>query len=179
MIFNKLSEKDQKTIKVGALLMAIILACGSMNILLKEYSKMDKELSDARGILKSVTPKDDGKLTVKQAGLYKTVPVFKAPEKEAIPGENFQKMFMEQLKGLKIKYTVLNLMPMSNKENACGFKTRNIHCKGKCSFAQAVDLVAKLYENPWFVGIEEFKIDCNPKNRRQMDLAITVSTYIK
>ena len=96
MIFNKLSEKDQKTIKVGALLMAIILACGSMNILLKEYSKTGKELSDARGILKSVTPKDDGKLTVKQSGLYKTVPVFKVPEKEDIPGENFRKMFMEQ-----------------------------------------------------------------------------------
>ena len=179
MIFNKLNEKDQKTIKVGSLLMAIILTCGGLNILLKEYSKTSKELDAVKSKFNSVMPKSDGTLTLKQAGLYNIVPVFEVPKKELIPGENFREKFLEQLKKAKVKYKDLNLLPMANKENACGFRKRSLHCKGKCTFTQAMDLVASLYENPLFVGIEEFKIVCDTKKRSQMDLTITVSTYIK
>ena len=179
MIFDKLSEKDQKTIKVGAVLMGIILVCGGMRILLNQYSMTSKELDEAKSRFSSVTPKSDGALTPKQAGLYSVVPVFEIPKKEDIPGETCRKKFMEQLRDAKVNFRDVILQPMSSKRNACGFRKRNLHCKGKCSFAQAVDLLAKLYENPWFVGLEEFKIECNPKNRSQMDLTITISTFIK
>lgn len=179
MTFKKLSEKDQKTIKVGTLLMAIILTCGGMNILLKQYSETGKALDAARKKLNSVLPAEDGSLNPKQAGLYRIVPLFEIPKTEDIPGENFRQNFMEQLKKCNVKFTVLNLLPMSSKTNASGFRTRKLHCKGKCTFSQAMDLLAGLYENPWFVGVEEFKIVCDPKKRSQMDLTLTVSTFIK
>jgi hypothetical protein len=179
MIFNKLSEKDQKTLKVGSLLMAIILTFGGMNILLKQYSETGKALDVARDKFNSVLPSEDGSLNPKQAGLYRIVPVFEVPKAEDVPGESFRQKFLEQLKKSGIKFTVFNLLPMSSKANASGFKTCKLHCKGKCNFAQTLDLLAGLYENPWFVGVEEFKIVCDPKKRSQMDLTLTVSTFIK
>lgn len=179
MTINKLSEKDQKTIKVGTLLMAIILTFGGMNILLKQYSETGKALDAARTKFNSVLPAEDGSLNPRQAGLYRIVPLFEIPKTEDTPGENFRQIFMDQLKKSGGKFPVLNLLPMSNKKNAAGFKTRKLHCKGKCTFAQAMDLLAGLYENPWFVGVEEFKIVCDPKKRSQMDLTLTVSTFIK
>lgn len=179
MIFDKLSEKDQKTLKVGGLLIVMIVVCGSLNILVKEYSKTSKELKTAKAKFNSVKPKSDGSLNPLQARYYKKVPVYKLPQEEKIPGETFRLEFLKLLRDCKINFTVLNHLPMSSKKNAAGFRTRNIHCKGKCSFQQAVDLLAKLYETPRFVGIEDFKIECNPKNRSQMELAITVSTFIK
>jgi hypothetical protein len=179
MTFSKLSNKDKKTIRVGGLLMAIILACGGLNILLEEYMETSKDLDAARARFGSVMPARDGSLNLKQAGLYKIVPVFEIPEKEGIPGDKFRKQFMEDLKKAGVKFTVLNLQPMSNKRNVAGFRTRDLHCKGKCNFGQAMDLVASLYKNPLFVGIEEFKVECNPKKRTQVDMTITVSTFIK
>ena len=179
MIFDKLSEKDQKTIKAGAMIAAVILVCGGLNILLNEYSRTRSELDAVKSKFNSVIPNSDGSLTLKQAGLYSIVPVFEDPQEEDIPGENFRQKFLEQLKKAKIKYNDLDLMPMSNKRNSSGLRRRNLHYKGKCSFTQAMDLLASLYENPWFVGVEEFKIVCDPKNRSQMDLTITVSTFIK
>jgi hypothetical protein len=179
MTFNKLSEKDQKTIKIGAVLMAIILVCGGMNILLSEYSRTSEELDAVKSKFNSVMPNSNGSLTSKQAGLYNIVPVFEIPKKEDIPGETCRKKLMEQLRKAKVNFRDVILQPMSPKKNTAGFRTRNLHCKGKCSFTQAMDLVASLYENPWFVGIKEFKIECNAKNRSQMDLTLTISTYIK
>jgi hypothetical protein len=179
MIFDKLSKKDQKTIRFGALAVAAILAYAGLNNLLKEYSRTSKELDAAKAKLSSVAPADNGSMNLKQAGLYKIVPVFESPQEEKIPGSNFRKQFMDQLKKAGVKYTVLNLQPMSSKRNIAGFKTRDIHCKGKCNFGQAMDLVASLYKNPLFVGIEEFKVECDPKKPTAMDLTITVSTFIK
>jgi hypothetical protein len=179
MTLNKLSEKDRKTIRVGSLLVVIILACGGLNILLKEYSLTSKELDAARKKFNSVMPAKDGSLNLKQAGLYKIVPVFESPQEEKIPGSNFQKQFLDQLRKAGIKFSVLNLQPMSSKRNVAGFKTRDLHCKGKCNFGQAMDLVASLYKNPLFVGVEEFKVECDAKKPTAMDLTITVSTFIK
>jgi len=175
----KLSEKDKKTIRFGALAAAIILTVGGLNILMKEYSKTGKKLTAAKNKLESVLPQKDGALNHKQAGLYKIVPVFQTPKAEDIPGETFRKKFMEQLKKAGVKYTDLDLMPMSSKKNSAGFRTRSLVCKGKCSFAQAMDLQAALYENPWFVGVEEFKISSSTKNKSIMDMTIKVSTFIK
>jgi len=179
MILDKLSEKDRKTLKVGSLLVAMIIAAGTLNILWDNYSQTNDKLKAARLKLQSVTPGETGKPTHKQAGPYKIVPVFEIPKKEDIPGETFRKEFMSKLGKLRIKYTVLNLMPMSNKKNSCGFRKRNIQCKGKCTFQQAMGLVAALYENPWFVGIEEFKIARAPKTPGQVEFTIMVSTFIK
>ena len=52
-------------------------------------------------------------------------------------------------------------------------------CSGKCKFAQILDLLASLKENPYLVGIEEMRIKCDTKNRQEIELDLTVSTFAK
>ena len=47
------------------------------------------------------------------------------------------------------------------------------------ALSQALDLLAKLNENPYLVGIEEFRLKIDPKKRSEVELNITVSTFTK
>ena len=40
-------------------------------------------------------------------------------------------------------------------------------------------MLAKLNENPYLIGVEEFKIKVDPKKRAEVDLDLTVSTLTK
>ena len=48
-----------------------------------------------------------------------------------------------------------------------------------CSLDQMLNLLANLNSNPYLAGIEELNIKCGQKDRRQMDLVMTVSTFAK
>ena len=60
-----------------------------------------------------------------------------------------------------------------------GYKQLLLVCKAKCRFSQALDLLARLNENPYLVGIEEFKIKVDPKKRTEVELNLTISTLTK
>ena len=178
--YNSLSKSDQRAVKFGGAAVFLILVFGGLNILLDGYSESRSSLEKARERFESVVPAENGSLTSKQAGLFNVVPKFERPEKEAIAGEKFLKKFMEQVKKARIKNPMLDSLPIMNKKNSAGYRILKIRCKGKCSFDQSLDLLASLYDNPWYVGVEEFKIECNdPKKRKEMDLTIVVSTFVK
>jgi hypothetical protein len=42
-----------------------------------------------------------------------------------------------------------------------------------------LDLLARLNENPYLIGIEEFKIKVDPKKRHEVEFDLTVSTFAK
>jgi len=54
-----------------------------------------------------------------------------------------------------------------------------LKCSAKCRFTQVLDLLANLKENPYLVGIEELRIRCDSKKPQEVDLDLTVSTFIK
>jgi len=174
-----MTERDKRTIKLGAIAAGLILAYAAFNYLYTDYSKTKSELDAARAKFESIAVKADGTLTAKQAGLYSLVPVFEIPEKEDIPGGKFRKKFMEQLKKCGIKYSSLDFLPNPGTKRISGYRTLKLQCKAKCSFGKAMELTAALYENPWFAGVEDFKVECNPKKRTEMELTMTVSTLIK
>jgi hypothetical protein len=39
--------------------------------------------------------------------------------------------------------------------------------------------LAKLYENPYFVAVEELKLEFDAKNRSKVELNLVVSTFVK
>lgn len=174
-----MTEKDKRTIKLGAVAAALILAYAAFGYLYKDYKKTKTALDAAKGRFKSIAVNADGSLNAKQAGLFSIVPVFEIREAEDNPGDKFRKKFMEQLKECDIKFTSLDFLPMSGSKSKTGYKTLKLQCKAKCKFGQAMELIAALYENPWFLGIEDFKVECNPKKRTEMELTMTVSTFVK
>lgn len=179
MKLKMISEKDKKTIKFGVVALCLILGYAVCDKLIAEYSQTAGKLKTERSKFKSILPDKNGNLTRQQAGIMSIVPVFEMPEKESIPGQKFKEQFIKQLKASGIKFTTLNQLPMSNKKNPVGFRTLRFQCKGKCNFHQSVDILAKLYENPLFVAVEEFKIECDSKKRTEMDITLTVSTFVK
>ena len=46
-------------------------------------------------------------------------------------------------------------------------------------YSQVLDLIVALVENPYFVGIEQLDMKFNQKDRKEMDLVLVVSTFVK
>ena len=59
------------------------------------------------------------------------------------------------------------------------YRLLRLKCHAKCEFRQVLDLLAGLKENPYLVGVEEFKIECGREKRQEVELDLTVSTFVK
>ena len=176
---NKMSEKDKRTIKLGLIVAIIVIAFVGVARLLDDYNAVKKTLDSRRNEVEQVMPDKDGNLSAKQKGLLSVVPAFEMPELEEVPGAKFRQKFLKQLKKAGIKSPVLTFVQTPKAKNALGLKSMKLQCKGKCKFDQSLNLLASLYDNPLFVAVEEFKIECNPKKRTEMELSMVVTTFVK
>ena len=100
------------------------------------------------------------------------------PEKEETQMFLFRDKLNEQLKKAGINSKPLQVVS-TGKSPQAGYRLLRLKCSAKCRFAQALDLLANLKENPYLVGIEEFKIECDQKKRQDVKLDVTVSTFVK
>jgi hypothetical protein len=114
----------------------------------------------------------------KQKGLMAIVPVFTMPVEEEEQRILFRDEFSKQLKKAGIKNEPLQIQARTRSPLA-GYKQLLLVCKAKCRSSQALDLLVRLNENPYLVGIEEFKIKVDPKKRTEVELNLTVSTLTK
>ena len=111
-------------------------------------------------------------------GLMAKVPTFEMPVEEEKQQFRFRDQFNEQLKKAGIKNDPLQIIP-DRRSPISGYKSLHLSCTAKCKFSQALDLLAKLNENPYLVGVEEFRMKIDPKKRSEVELDITVSTFTK
>jgi hypothetical protein len=176
---KKMSEKDKRAISLGLIVAIIVIAFVGVGKLLEDYKTVKKTLDSRRNEVEQVMPDKDGNISAKQKGLLSIVPTFEMPEQEEVPGAKFRQKFLEQLKKAGIKSPTLSFMQASKSKNALGLRSMKVQCKGKCKFDQSMDLIASLYDNPLFVAVEEFKIECNPKKRTEMEMSIVVTTFVK
>jgi hypothetical protein len=169
----KLSEKDIRALKLGAIGAAAILlfVIGS-----KWYEHWDKARTDVK-VLKAKL-KDIDINETKRRGLMALVPAFEMPVEEQEQQFLFRDEFNGQLKKAGIKNDPLKIIP-NRKAPVSGYKSLYLSCTAKCKFTQALDLLARLNENPYLVGVEEFRMKIDPKKRSEVELDITVSTFTK
>jgi len=142
--------------------------------------KIPDRWAEARMSLSAVKDKLDAidVSEARQAGLMSIVPVFEMPEVEEKQTFLFRDKLNEQLKKAGVSSKPLQVLAVS-KARQGGYKLLRLKCSGKCNFGQVLDLLAGLNENPYLVGIEELKIKCDPKKRQEMELDMTVSTFVK
>lgn len=172
-MIEKLSEKDIRTLKIGGV-------CAAAILLLVFASMWFDHWSEARASLAQVEAKLDliDVDKAKQAGLLSIVPVFEMPQEEETQKFLFRNKLNEQLKKVGIKSKPLQVIA-GGKSRQAGYQLLRLKCSAKCRFAQVLDLLAGLYENPYLVGIEEFRIRCDPKKPQEVELDLTVSTFVK
>ena len=176
---QKLTTRDKRTIRFGLIAVVVILAYFVLlEPFIVDWHNTRSKLSIQRKGLQDVLALA-GSGSAKQAGLTAVVPVLEMPQEEKTQIRLFRDKFNEQLKSKKINVKSLKFLPAKTADASNVYGQKILECRGTCSYSQAVDLLAILDQNPYLVGIEQFQLKCGNKDRNQMDLLLTVSTFFK
>ncbi|MDH4239033.1 MAG: hypothetical protein OEW48_05690 [Phycisphaerae bacterium] len=169
---RRLNQKEKRTLKFGAVCAAAIVVLTFATQWFGHWRQVRGSLAGIKNKLENIDVSD-----TQRAGIMSIVPVFEMPKKEETQKFLFRDKFNEQLKKAGIRSEPLQILP-ATKSPVAGYKLLRLKCSAKCRFGQALDLLANLKENPYLVGIEEFKIECDQKKRQDIKLDITVSTFV-
>ena len=172
-MIDRLSQREKRTIKIGAVCAVVIVVMMFGTTWWDKWDQAKTSLIQMKAKLDLI---DVDK--AKQAGLMSIVPTFEMPQSEEKQKFLFRDKFNEQLKKAGIKSEPLQIPPVGRSQQA-GYKLLRLKSTGKAKFGQLLDLLAKLKENPYLVGIEEMRIQCDPKKREEVELELTVSTFVK
>ncbi len=172
-MIEKLSQKDIRMLKIGAVCVAAILVFMFASELLGRWAEARASLAEVKNKLELI---DVDK--AKRAGLLSIVPVFEMPQKEETQRFLFRDKLNEQLKKAGIKNQPLQVVSIG-KSGQAGYRLLRLKCSAKCRFTQVLDLLANLKENPYLVGVEELRMRIDKKKPQEVDLDLTVSTFVK
>jgi len=173
-MIEKLSRK--RILMIGAAGVAAIVVVVFGTKWLDRWGKTRESLATMRAQLKLVSADE-----AKQAGILSIVPVFEMPKAEAEQELLLRDKLNEQLKKAGIKSEPLQVLPSPSRQPQ--YKVLRLKCSAKCRFGQVLDLLAAIRENPYLVGIEEMRIQCDtkqqPGQRQDVDLNLTLTTFAK
>jgi len=172
-MIEKLSQRDIRILKIGAVCVVAILLFVFVTGRLKHWAKARASLAQLEVKLDLI---DMNK--AKQAGLMSIVPVFEMPQEQEKQLFLFRDKLNEQLSKASIKSSPLQVGSIS-KSGQTGYRLLHLKCSAKCGFTQVLDLLANLKENPYLVGVEELRIKCDAKKPQDVELDLTVSTFVK
>ena len=174
----KLTQRDKRTLILGAIVAAVILVWNVAWPWLQEWRRVRDDLAAKRYRLKLIVPGDDVKAAKQMEELARTVPVFEMPRPEKDQTVLFRDRFSEQLKKAGVKLKALEYTGTKSARRVGSYRLLRLEAKGQCQINQAFDLLATLNENPYLVGIEAIQLKCDPRNRQNVDLTLTVSTFV-
>ncbi len=170
---EKLSEKDIRTLKISAVGVAAIMVFVFGSKWFDHWSRARRSLDQVKAKLALI---DVDK--AKQAGLLSIVPVIEMPQKEEAQTVLFRDKLNEQLKKARINSEPMQVIP-GGKTPRAGYKLMRLKCSAKCQLTQVFDLLAGLNENPYLVGIEELRLRCDAQKPQDVEMDLTVSTFVK
>jgi len=172
-MIEKLSQKDIRTLIFGAVCAAGILVfwVGSKVYDLRKEARASTAMLNNKLELIDVDK-------VKRSGLLSIVPVFEMPKEEETQRVLFIDKLTEQFKNAGIKNQPLQVASIG-KSGQAGYRLLRMKCSAKCRVTQVLDLLASLKENPYLVGVEELRMRIDKKKPQEVDLDLTVSTFVK
>ena len=170
-MFEKLSEKDKKTLKMGGIgaVVVIVLVFGTQG-----YSNWNRKKTEYNALdtkLKSLNVTDSAR-----ERLMYSVPIFQMPKDEQTQKTDFRSYLDKQFDGLGIVTSPWQETPTKTSLLA-GYELLCLNSKGSCRFEQILYLLADLKTNPYLAGIEALHIECDPQNPQQATFDITLSTF--
>ena len=174
----QLTERDKRTLKIGAVCVVAMVMAVYMPRWLNHWRDVRLSIHVAEMLLQDVAEVTGPK----HAALLAIVPTFKMPEAPEKQKYLFRDRMRAIIKKSGIKAEPLQLESKA-KRRGSSYQRQLLHLKGKCKFGQLLDFLVSLKTNPYFVGIEALKIDCDPKkppkNRGDIDIELVLSTYAK
>lgn len=171
---KKLSEKDKRALKLGGVCVAAVVMLFFVRTWLGHWAGVRESLAEAQSQISFISPSK-----AVQEKLLSSVPVAEIPRGEEEQMLLFRDKLNEQLKKAGIKSKPLKVVPRLKSQGKLGYKLLRVKCSGKGKLGQVFDLLANLKENPYLVAVEQFSIKCDPKKRQEVELDLTVSTFVK
>ena len=171
---SKLSKRDIRALVIGAVCAGAIVLFVFGTKWLGRWMAAEASLNANRKKLAALDISQ-----AKLAGLMEVVPVFEMPQAEQKQKFLFRAKLAE-LKKAGIKNEPLEFLAVGKSGISPRYRSVRLRCRSdKCKLSKVLDLLAALEENPYLVGVEEFKVECDPKKRKDFKLDIIVSTLAK
>ncbi len=173
-MMSQTGDRNQRALVVGAMAAAVILL---LTYVVTPWVEVRQRLEKLEGQLSAA----GGESVREQAyrlRLARAVPAFAMPGGEDAQRLRFLRSFSEQVKQAGLGLAGMpQYRGQSPVEGDLGVKLLRLECQGKCKVAQALDVLARLYENPDLVAVEEMALRCVSDNREDWELSLTVSTF--
>jgi hypothetical protein len=172
----KLNERDRRFLIAGAAIAVAVVALNFGPRWIDHWQHVRASLDALQSKMKDMPDEKQ------RANLLSIVPKLEIPQPEEKQKFLFRDRLHEQLKKAGItNMEPLSFLPPHKKVGA--YRTLLVKCKGKCRFDQLLDFLAVLKENEYLMGVEELRIQCDPKKppeqRQEIDLDMTVSTLVQ
>ena len=172
-MIEKLSKRDIRILKIGAVCAVAILVFVFASDWLEHWAKVRNETAQLKNKLDLIDIEK-----AKRTGLMSIVPKFEMPLEQEKQMFLFRDKLNEQFKSAGINSKPLQVASVG-KSGLIDYRLLRLKTSAKCNFAQVLDLLANLKDNPYLVGIEEMRIKCDTKNPQDVELDLTVSTFVK
>jgi hypothetical protein len=178
---TRLGYRDKRALATGAIVIAAVIAyIFIIAPWLDDWKATRSVLADYKQKLEMMGVGTDGISKAKQQALMRIVPVVESPEAEDAQRVLFRDKFSEQLKktGIPIK-SGPGFDSSAKFQKDLGLKVLKLTCKTKCKFDQVLNLLANLNDNPYMIGIEQLRLQCDEKKRQDLEMTLTISTSVR
>lgn len=170
---KKMSEKDIRTLKLGAIGAGLILVFFCASKWLGHWKEVRAEIAAIKGKLEAINVEK-----ARQEGLLSIVPVLEMPVAEEEQTLLFRDRLREQFKQARINNKPLQILS-TGKTRVGGYRTTRLECSAKCNLGQLLDFLARLNENPYLLAVEEMRIRTDKKKPQDVEVDLTFSTLVK
>lgn len=171
------TQRNRRALIVGAVAAGVILL---LTYGLTPWLELRRQIARQQEILAKAAHDDSPTVQVRRLRLAQAVPAFEMPAEEDQQRLRFLKSLTAALKdaGLNLpempRYKAQTL-PQSDLD----VKLLSLECQGQCKLEQAFDVLARLYENPYIVSVEQMALECDSDDRDTWRLSLTLSTFVQ
>jgi hypothetical protein len=174
---DKLTDKERRTVMVGAVCVGAILAFMVAPKWWSHWSKIRTQIKENRLLLEQAS-----KGEFNPPGLAALVPVFEMPKDMEAQKVLFRDEINRQLTRAGMPSAPLQIEPVS-KQTVGKFSRLSLKYKGTCRFDQLLDFLAMLKNNKYCAGVDELVLKADSKKtgqeRQTLDVEMTISTLFK
>lgn len=178
--WDSIGGRDKRAIVFGIVAGGMIVIYLFIGLpLFEDWSRVRDELEMYRTRLDSVNGQSSGS-KAKIVGLCQAVPFMESPLEEDAQRKLFWDKTYDQLKSAGIKLSSgPGYVSSSKKKKAHGMRALRLKFAGSCKYDQLVKFLARLNENPYLVSIEELTINGDEKKPGQVNIDVTVETFVQ
>ncbi len=177
---RSLSRREAMMLGVSVVLGVVVLSYHFfVGGWIEHWGQIRGEIAVFEAKIGKLDVKGSSKAAARAAALQKAVPAFAMPEAENEQRLLFEKKFYEQLKQAGVKAENLRFDTKGQLDRTLGLRLLKMHCKGRCKFTQAMDLLANLNSNPYLVSVEEFTMTIDEKKPQEVEVELVLTTYVR